>query len=158
MKTLSNIKKTKEQEIINVVAEYHMVSPKEVLNGRRFRQLVSSRQMITSLLIDILGYTFEQVRDTLNYSNHSSGIHSLKMHKVDYQSDDMYKSVYIKLLKQLDNIDIDNEEEDVIKANIILKRRLSEFESKYKEKVEEGRRLQLELKEIKGSMFYIGDN
>ena len=158
MKTLSNIKKTKEQEIINVVAEYHMVSPKEVLNGRRFRQLVSSRQMITSLLIDILGYTFEQVRDTLNYSNDSSGIHSLKMHKVDYQSDDMYKSVYIKLLKQLDNIDIDNEEEDVIKANIILKRRLSEFESKYKEKVEEGRRLQLELKEIKGSMFYIGDN
>ena len=38
--------------------------------------------------------------------------------------------------KTEDDTDIDNEEEDVIKANIILKRRLSEFESKYKEKVE----------------------
>jgi pectate lyase len=143
-------------KIIETTAKELGVEVHSVLGKRRFRKLIEAKQIISSLLRDVLGYTYREIGNALIYSSHASAIHSFKMHQVDYVNDILYRNTYKRLLKKikLEDINIDIKSENVIITNIELRRKLSELQSNLNEEILKGIKLKRELLKIKTSIFY----
>src|SRR5690606_7015702 len=67
---------TSVEEIINLVARYHKISPRLIASSARRRALVEARGVVVYLARRLLGTSFEQLGQALGGRDHSTIMHS----------------------------------------------------------------------------------